>query len=166
MLIIFIIFLIIMTALYWLRPHSLFLLTLVPPSNLYDPLIEQSVSIERNGDFQSGQLTHLYVGTYLVGVYIEKPPAYGEHVRSNAVVRLSIADKNTLLLNKEFSSWVSRFGGPGEEQSGIILGYYKVPDNVSVGRAFSATFSVVSPDPLFEKKYGKVKFFIQRKSDQ
>lgn len=115
---------------------------------------------------QNLQLTHNYVGTYLVGVFIKKPPPFGTPIESNAALSLSVKNNDNLLFEEKFTRWASRFGGPGKKESGVILGYYKVPDDIPFGVTTQAILSIDSPDPAFEKKYGDVEFFIRRKSDQ
>ena len=151
---------------YWLRPHSKFLLTLLPPSNLYRTVARQPITLKEENTSQHLSLTHKYSGTYLVGAYIQKPPPFGSSIESNASLSFSVKNNERLLLKKKFTNWTSRFGGPEKKQSGVILGYYKVPDDIPVGVATQATFSVDTPDCSFEKKYGKLELFIRRKSDQ
>lgn len=158
--------LLITIVLFWFRPHSKFLLTIFPPSNLYIPLVKQSITLKEKTVYQYLRLTHDYVGTYLVGVYIKKPPPFGTPIVSNAELCLSIRKGENLLFEKKFARWASRFGGPGEKESGVIFGFYKVPDNVPLGLATQAILSIKSPDPAFEENYGDVDFFIRKKSDQ
>ena len=153
-------------AIYWLRPHSKFLLTIIPPSNLYNQVAKQPITLGINNSSKNLQLTHSYIGTYLVGVYIKSPPPFGTPIESNAVLSLSVRNNDQLLFEDKFTRWASRFGGPGGKESGVILGYYKVPEDVPLWAAVHATLSIDTPDPTFEKKYGDVEFFIQRKSDQ
>lgn len=151
---------------YWLRPHSKFLLTILPPSNLYRPIASQPITLKEEKTFQDLKLTHKYIGTYLVGVYLQKPPPFRTPIESNASLNFSVKNNDRLLLKKKFTNWTSRFGGPNNKPSGIVLGYYKVPDDIPVGVATQATLSVDTPDSSFGKKYGKIEFFIRRKSDQ
>lgn len=151
---------------FWARPHSRFLLTILPPAGLYSPLMKQPISLKTKTTFSDLKLTHKYVGTYLVGIYIKKSPPYGTPVASNAELNLTIKNNSNLLFEEKFSRWANRFGGPGKEEAGIILGHYKVPDNIPIGIDAQATISITSPDPAFENSYGDLEFFIQRKSDQ
>lgn len=158
--------LLIATFLFWFRPHSKFLLTIFPPSNLYIPLVKQPITLKEKAVYQYLRLTHDYVGNYFVGVYIKKPPPFGKPIESNAELCLSIRKDKKLLFEKKFTRWASRFGGPGDKESGVILGFYKVPDNVPLGLTTQAMLSIISPDPAFKENYGDVDFFIRKKSDQ
>ncbi len=151
---------------YWLRPHSKFLLAVMPPSDLYSPIVKQQITIDGKSSSQNLQLTHNYVGTYLIGVYIKRPPPFGTPIESSAVLSLTVMENDQSVFEEKFARWTSRFGGPDKQESGVILGYYKVPDNIPFGRPVSAIVSIDNPDPTFEKKYGEVDFFIRRKSDQ
>lgn len=160
------ILLVVMTVFYWLRPRSRFLLTALPPSNLYSPIERQKITLKEKSSSFSLQLTHEYVGTYLVGVHIEKSPPFGTPIESSAVLSLSVRDDDLLVFEKKFARWASRFGGAGRKESGVILGYYRVPDDIPLGVTTQAILSIDSPDPTFEEKYGYIEFFIRRKSDQ
>ncbi|MFH2059321.1 MAG: hypothetical protein ABIJ59_10525 [Pseudomonadota bacterium] len=151
---------------FWLRPHSKFLLTLMPPSDLYTPIVKEQIKIDEKNRSSKLQATHNYVGTYLVGVYIKAPPPFGTPIESSAVLALSIMENDRLVFKEKFTNWASRFGGPGKNESGVILGYYKVPKDIPLGGPINAIVSIDNPDPIFEKKYGKADFFIRRKSDQ
>lgn len=65
------------------------MLTLFPPEGLYDPIkvpfhltdIDDSIKIELN---------HKYVGDYIYGFFIEKMPDYGDYIKTNSVISVSI----------------------------------------------------------------------------
>jgi hypothetical protein len=149
-----------------MRPHNRFLLSVFPPSNLYAPLVEQIFSLSEKKDFPTLQLVHNYAGSYLVGIYIKNPPPFGEPIDSKAILCLTISNDRNVLLEKTFTRWADRFGGPGNKEAGVMLGSYEVPDNIPFKINTQAVISVISSDPSFEEKYGELTFFIKRISDE
>jgi hypothetical protein len=160
-----IVILILLATFFIVRPYSRLLLTLFPPSNLYTPLVDQPIDLNEKKELPTFILVHKYVGTYLVGIYIEKPPPFGVTIDSNAIVCLKIFNDRNILFDETFTSWAERFGGLGTE-AGVMLGYYRVPNNIPLRENTQAVISVVSPDPKFGEKYGKLSFFITRITDQ
>ena len=71
-----------------------------------------------------------------------------------------------ILYEMIFGRWSNRFGRPGKKEAGIILGYYMVPEDIPLKLHMNAHISIVSPDPKFEDRYGKLDFFIRRSVDQ
>ena len=151
---------------YFARPYSRLLLTVLPPSDLYKYLVQEPITIKRKTVLKNLPLKHDYVGTYFVGVLVQKPPVYSESFLSEAVLKLSISCDNNTLIELTLNRWSNRFGGPGKKEAGVILGYYKVPENIPVKLETKAVISIVSPDPLFESSFGNLIFFIRRSVDQ
>ncbi len=150
---------------YWYRPYSRFLLLVFPPSDLYAPLIEVPISLQKQISFNEFQIKHKYVGVYTYGVKISQPPKYGVPINSNSELNLKITDNSKLVFNETASRWASRFGGPGKKESGVVLGFYKVPSDVPLEVDLQATLAVVKNDAGFEGSYGKIKFYIRRTGD-
>jgi hypothetical protein len=148
------------------RPYSRFLLTICPPSNLYTPLYNQSITLGQRGNATSFALNHQYVGTYFIDIHLGNVPPYDESIKSDAEILLTIRDNNKTVYERKFSRWANRFGGPETKESGVTLGSYRVPDNISLGHKTEATVSIQTPDPLFEKKYGSARLIIKRITDQ
>lgn len=149
-----------------LRPYSRFLVTVFPPSDLYSPLVTLPFTLNEKKEFPTLKLVHKYVGTYIIGIYIKKPPPYGVTIDSNAIVCLKIFNNKNVLFIKTFTSWDDRFGGPGKAEAGVMLGSYRVSNNIPLRENTQAVISVVSPDPKFGEKYGELSFFIKRIADQ
>jgi hypothetical protein len=151
---------------YFVRPYSRLLLTVLPPSDLYEYIVKEPIKIKKKAILTELNLKHDYVGTYFVGFLISNPPDYNKPIVSNAKLKLLITHDNVSLHEMILNRWSNRFGGPGKKKSGIILGSYKVPEDIPLKMYTKATISIVSPDPLFENSYGGIDFFIRRRVDQ
>jgi hypothetical protein len=112
---------------YWARPHNRFLLTFFPPKNLYVPLVKQNINLSEKVVYPEIHLTHNYVGTYVVRIYIQKLPPYDTPIISNAELNLKISSDNHIFFEKNFTRWTSSFWG-GERGTGVNLGFYKIPE--------------------------------------
>jgi hypothetical protein len=156
----------ILAGFYFIRPYSRFLLTVLPPSDLYENIIKEPITIKRKAILKELDLKHNYVGTYFVGILIKEPPVYSKPIVSNAKLKISITHDGKTIYEMLLNRWSNRFGGPGKKKSGIILGSYKVPEDIPLGLHTKAAISIVSPDPLFEHSYGGIDFFIRRSVDQ
>lgn len=150
-----------------LRPNSRLLLTLLPPADLYSHVVINTITLQEKLACPPFILKHKYVGTYLIGLYIENPPPdpYGTAIETNAKLRLSINDGQHEIFEKTFTRWANRFGEPGDNEAGVILGHYKVPEDIPLNDKVVSTISVESIDSSFEAKFGKAKFFIRRTPD-
>ena len=151
---------------YFVRPYSRFLLTVLPPSDLYEYIVKKPITLKKKTVLKGFALKHNYVGTYFVGILIKKPPVYSKPIVSNAKLKLSITHDGKTIYEMLFNRWSNRFGGPGKKKSGIILGSYKVPEDIPLKLNTKVAISIVSPDPLFEYSYGGIDIFIRRSVDQ
>jgi len=156
----------ILIVLFLVRPYSRFLLTLFPPEDLYKPLFMEHISFKKNKNIYESSLKHIYTGTYFVGVYFNNPPPYGEPIISDVILELKFINNEKLIFNERYSKWINRIGGAGEKESGVILGYYKVPDNIPISQDITSIITVLTPDIELENKYGQMEFFIRRSVDQ
>ncbi len=161
-----IIILALLTTIYVIRPHNSFLLTMIPPADLYDSIVVMDVDLVKGKSYSDLELTHKYKGTYAFGILIEKIPEYGTPVESDATLHFELRNNSKSLFSTTTSKWSSRFGGPGKTEAGIILGSYKVPDDISIGDTVTAKISLVKNDDKFEEYYGKQTFFIRRLGDK
>jgi hypothetical protein len=66
-------------------------------------------------------LTHSYIGTYSVGIYMEKPPTFTKPIKSDAIVKLIIKHEGDTLFEERYNKWSSTLGAPGTDNSGIIF---------------------------------------------
>lgn len=147
-----------------IRPHSRLLLTLFPPAGLYDPLIKQSISLEKENVKYERELNALYVGTYFVGVYLNNPSSSVHVIDSSALLRISITVDNNEIYQQDLSRWTEYVGGE-RGKSDVILGYFKVPDDVPRNKLLKISLLIVKSDPEFDQKYGPLELFVQRKVD-
>lgn len=149
------------------RPSSRLLLTLLPPADLYNHLVEKQILLHEAKAQQSFILKHNYVGTYFVGIYIDKPPPdpYGTPIDTSTKLGFTINSDHGELFKKTFSRWSNRFGGSVANKAGVILGYYKVPEEIPLNKTVVATICVDHPDQLFQSKFGEAVFFIERAPD-
>lgn len=164
LIIIFILLLI--SGFFLIRPHSRLLLAILPPKNLYKPIVKESITLDKKGSVHNLQISHEYSGTYIVGVYLERQPAYGVPVTIDAWLDLELWNNENVFYKNNYTNWSSRFGGPGEKESGVIFDSYDVPGDVPLGQRIHATLNIENPDLLYKAKYGELVFFIKRKSDQ
>lgn len=155
-----------LAAIYVIRPHNSFLLTMIPPTDLYDSIAVIDIDLEKGKEYDEFTITHRYKGTYAFGIFIERIPEYGTPVESEATLHFELKNNSKSLFKATTSKWSSRFGGPGKKEAGVILGSYKVPDDIAPGNAVTVTISLVKNDDKFEEHYGKQTFFIRRLSDK
>jgi hypothetical protein len=146
---------------YLARPSNRLLLTIFPPSDLYEHFAEIEVPKEKLNSKINFNLSRKYIGDYLVGIYLENPPPYG--------MPIGDCGKITLLFNgndfrRNYSDWRGRFGGPGSAPAGVILGAYTVPKDISRGQDLNATIELHIKEVCFDK-YGPLKFYIRRAGD-
>lgn len=150
------------TLVYIARPHSRLILLFWPPADLYEPLILEPISLKENVVLPELPLYHSYIGTYSIGIYMDKAPRFTSPIKSDAAIELSISHGGNILFEERYDKWTSTLGAPGTENSGVILGSYRVPDNIPLKLQTEAKISVISADSTFENKYGKLVFFIRR----
>lgn len=148
---------------YLVRPYSNILLIFFPPSDLYKPLIIEPITLKNKKILFQLPIKHDYVGSYLVGVYVENIPAsFSIPIKTNAALNLKIISDDKIIFEKKYTDWSLVMGAPGKVESGVILDSYQVPEHIPMKLNLKAQLSVVSPDPTFEHRYGKAEFFIRR----
>lgn len=151
-------------AVMFLRPHSRLLLTLFPPPRLYEPLIKQSISLQKENVKYEQELDRLYVGTYFVGVYLNISSPAVHVIDSKALLRLSIVVDNNEIYQQALSSWAEYIGGE-RGKPGVILGHFKVPDDVPEMKSLKISILIEKSDAEFDQKYGPLELFVQRSVD-
>lgn len=147
-----------------LRPHSRLLLTLFPPKDLYNPLIKQSISLQKENLKYDSEINSLYVGTYFVGVYLNNLSSTMQAVDSTAILRLSVSVDNNEIYHKDLSDWEEYVGGKGGK-SELNVGHFNVPDDVPKMKPLKISIVIKKSDPEFDKKYGPLELFVQRSVD-
>jgi hypothetical protein len=91
------------------------LLTVLPPSDLYENIIKEPITIKRKAILKELDLKHNYVGTYFVGILIKEPPVYSKPIVSNAKLKISITHDGKTIYEMLLNRWSNRFGGPGKK---------------------------------------------------
>jgi hypothetical protein len=153
---------------YIARPKSRLLLTLLPPADLYTDLTPKylNVNLSSQGEIINLPIQHKYVGTYCAGLYTRSIPEIDVPLVSTAKLKLQVKQGNGVVYTQDIIKLADRFGTPGKTQTGVVLCCYKVPTNVPLNQHLSVTLSIQELDHTFEKKYGPLEFFINRKTDE
>ena len=149
-----------------LHHHSRFLLTVFPPDDLYEPLINIPVKLSDTGATYDFDLTIKYVGTYLIRFSVEHgPDSIFQSIETEAVLRLN-AICGGVQIDMTLDNWGSRFSELGKNRiEGAIIGFFKTPDDLGFGKCKHARISIENGDPEFSNKYGNSKIVIKRASD-
>jgi hypothetical protein len=150
------------TLVYVARPHSRIILLFWPPADLYEPLVLEPISLKEKVVLSELPLNHSYVGTYSIGIYMDNVPRFTSPIKSDAAIELSISHGGKTLFEERYNKWTSLLGAPGTKNSGVILGSYRVPDNIPLKVQAEAKITVIATDSTFENKYGNLVFFVRR----
>ena len=151
-------------TIYAFMQNSTILLNIFQPSDLFKPVVEINIQDNDLSKVNTFQINHKYVGNYLVGMYFEHPSPYGTPVESCGTLKLSLTNSDNTQFVRDFSDWRDRFGGPGPGRAGVILGAYRVPENIGRGENLNAEIFFKMEGTCL-KKYGTLTFFIKRGSD-
>lgn len=147
-----------------LRPHSRLLLTLFPPPGLYNPLIKQSINLKKENSKFEREIDGLYVGTYFVGVYLNNLSSAMQAIDSTAILMISVSVDNNEIYHQDLTDWAEYVGGKSG-RSELIVGHFKVPDDVPKMKPLKISIFIKKSDPEFDKKYGPLELFVQRSVD-
>ena len=149
-----------------LKTRSEFLLSIFPPNNLYSPLVNQELDLSGTVPKYRFSYRQDYVGSYLIGLRLKHPPHdFWSPVTTSAKITIRLIDGKQTFQEWTSFSWADRFSG-GPSDSGVLLGSYKVPNNVPVGSDVELEVNIEKPDSSFYARYGEAVFFVKRAADQ
>jgi hypothetical protein len=144
-----------------LRPLYLLLL---PPSDLYKPLVELSIDLTGSNKFEA-KFEHRYAGLYVVALAVEHRidmASKGYSFDGELVLEVSSSDARqfTRVLGQELSPYWSA------SKNGFELTRYRVPEELPRGKTLKATLDVPRPAPEFHRKYGAARLIIAKTSEK
>jgi hypothetical protein len=143
---------------------SRLLLLYFPSDDLYN-YIKSEIDLTNEGQSVNFNFEHKYEGVYMYGILLEKMPTFTEPMNTNATISISINNKSKPILTKNHSWWGYKFGAPGKDDSGVIFGSYRVPDDIKLYEQCNLNITVRKCDEKFSDKYGKSTFFVKKIAD-
>ena len=106
---------------------------------------------------------HEYEGLYLIEMFVERPPNYMTAVKTSAKLSIKIKDgqsEDKIISN---GGWREKFGS--DKSGGVILGSYRVPEDMPLDSTVYLTINVLSADSNFAARYGNATMVVKRAGD-
>lgn len=144
-----------------LRP---FYTLLIPPADLYDPLIRIVVDPSDHETLNRFTVLHRYVGAYSIGLYVEKDFLY--QTRSfdwGSRFEWRCMTARGLILSKELGATPSPF--QGLRGNGFSLARYRVPNDLPQGESTTCEFKALAGGEDFRSRFGRAELYVAKLSD-
>jgi len=137
-----------------------FLSLLFPAEDLYTPLAEHPISINKN--HYTLNVSHKYFGNHALFIEVYSYPHSNFEIEKSINVKLEISESDTKLLEGS-----SNRGSPfrGRDGYGFFYIGYRVPSDSPTLKNLTAKIVVDRDFNGFIKKYKTAKFVIRKKSD-
>jgi len=142
------------------------LFTVISCSNKYDPLVLEPINLSTQGFHKEYTFKNNYQGNYVIGLYVDKPIFPRDKYETNFKLELTIYQDKKRILTKKLFKPEFNFTGWENGKGGMALLVYKVPRDLPLNEPLLCSITVVKSDKVFEKKYGKPKFFVRKMSDK
>lgn len=144
--------------------NTRFMLTVVPPKDLYDDLVRSEIRLDGSVKAYDFVYAQKYVGTYLYGIRFSKMPVVGIPLQPLADLTVSATAKGAPVIFKRKVKWVDRFGAT-DVNSGILFGSFSVPADMPINEYANIHLTINSIDPSTAYMYGNATFFVSRAAD-
>lgn len=149
-------------TLSFLRPYYI---QYFRPLDLYTPLAEFDIDPSSHETIYRFTLSHRYVGTYSIGIHIEKDfPFNTADLDWGSRFTLLCTQDNTTLLSTTIGGDPSPFIGPNHR--GFSLLQYQVPEQLPQDVMVTCQLKAFAGGEGFRRRFGKATFFVRMWSDQ
>lgn len=153
-----------------LRPLRLLVQRLMPPRDLYTPLMRERLKAAEPGAVVRFEVTHHYAGMHAMGMLLGRPPPDWyppprSSDRRELALRLDVRviSGQAVLLHREVGREYDRF--VGLIGSGLFFFTYSVPEQMPLGTPVVVEVRVLTPDSRIVDANGPVDFLIEKLSD-
>lgn len=141
-----------------------------PPKDYYDLIVDDQIDITQKGLIKRYTFQNKYWGGYRAGIFLDmlnQKSMYGLlYKRSKLKVEVNFYVDDILLPVNIVFPYVDDPFISGELNSGYFFLKYYVPDELPADKIIVCEIKIIEPDDGLLKKYGPVRFFIQKDSDE
>ena len=137
---------------------------LVPPKDLYKPLVAKSIDFEEGTTLKIPSYHHEYVGNHELGIFFDNPDAltFQTNSKLRLIANLECSVEGKLRYSRIIESGNLFFGSQG---SGYGLNTYVVPRDLPLDETISCMLTVSGMDIELIKKYGPIRIYVKKVSD-
>jgi len=134
------------------------------PKDLYDFIVNERIDIIKKGTYNF-EFVNKYDGKHSVGIILENFLDSLYFSKSNFKLRLKI---DFYLKERLVFSNIKNVSYPfkGKKGSGFIFLTYSCPSNLPRNQLIICKVTIIEPDYELFKKYGPVRFYVQKMSDE
>ncbi len=139
---------------------------LSPPSDLYDVVIDKKIDAGKDKGIATIAFRIKHHGRYSTGIFLERLPDdfwKTNYAELKLNIKLSFYFGDQLLLIQEPITPLLHFVGKNEQ--GVWFSTFEAPDDLPVDNNLNCKLEVIISDKEFEKKYGPIRFYIQKISE-
>lgn len=150
----------------YLRAHSPLFNFIFSPPDLYMPLGETEISLAQTGHTYTIPFRPIYPGNHTVDVLVQRPTEISEPYKGDYTLLCQFAGSDGRVVQET----VIQGGGypfwGASENSGLTIHWFEVPSDVPRGESFVLNVTVKRPDQNFEKRHGKTRLVVRKRSDE
>lgn len=137
---------------------------IVPPEDLYEPLMTGSINIKDDVATKSFSYNHKYMGSHEIVIYFDNPDVSlflnSPELKLIASIECRVGDN--LYYSRTVESGSHFIGRRG---SGYSLYVYEVPQDLPLDKTINCVLSLSEMDAEFFKKYGPSRVYVKKISD-